>query len=138
MAAWAGAAAGHWVLRTAPIDQRGLRADLDDLAAPRGDALLSALAPGPRRRGDRAVDEPQSGHGDTDLDRQSLFAARGIDASPGRTIFGAPEQVAGRGPPSAQRASLLTRRATVALAAWQGPWRARSTTRSAGREMPTG
>jgi hypothetical protein len=46
-------------------------------------------------------------------------AARGIDASPGRTIFGAPEQIAGPGPVEGAGVGLdpATDR-TVAV--WQG------------------
>lgn len=120
MAAWAGAAAGHWVLRTAAIDQRGLQ-QISTISNPSGDALLSALAPGPRGEAIVLWTEPQiTATGTPDLDRQSLMAARGIDASPGRTIFGAPEQVAGPGPIGAASVA-LDPASDLALAAWQGP-----------------
>src|ERR1019366_577230 len=68
-------------------------------SAPGADALLDDLAPGPD--GDALVlwSEPQpSPSGAPDLLDQSIFAARGFDAYPRRTIFGRPEEVAQPGP----------------------------------------
>ena len=94
MMAWAGSRAGRWSVRAAAIDLNGLRS-VDTISAPRQDALLTGLAPGPD--GDAIVlwDEPErEGAGRPDLARETLLAARGIDAYPGRVIFAAPEVVA--------------------------------------------
>ena len=119
MAAWAGAAGGHWVLRTAPIDQRGLQ-QVSTISNPEGDALLSALAPGPK--GEALVlwtqPQPYSG-GRPDLTRQALLAARGIDASPGKTIFGQPEPITAPGPLSGATLALDPAN-DRAVAVWQG------------------
>jgi hypothetical protein len=120
MAAWSGAEAGHWVLRTAAIDQRGLQ-QVSTISNPAGDALLSALSPGPGGEAIVLWTEPQSTTGGApDLNHQSLMAARGIDASPGRTIFGAPEQLAGPG--TVANATVGLDPATDrAVAVWEGP-----------------
>jgi hypothetical protein len=119
MAAWSGSLAGHWVLRTAAIDQRGLR-QISTISNPAGDALLSALSPGPRGEAIVLWTEPRSSAGGApDLNHQSLMAARGIDASPGRTIFGAPEQIAGPGP-VANANIALDPDSDRAVTVWQG------------------
>ncbi len=119
MLAWAGAANGHWVVRTAPVDLKGVRAT--STIAPAGaDALLSGLASGPDGEALVLWTEPLlTAAGPPDTRRQAIFAARGIDTLPGRAVFGEPEQVAPPGP---------VRNATVALdpasgdalAVWQG------------------
>jgi len=60
MLAWSGSQAGHWVVRTAAIDLKGMRA-VQTMPTPGADALLAALAPGPV--GDALVlwTEPQPG-----------------------------------------------------------------------------
>ena len=134
MAAWAGAAAGHWVLRVAPIDQRGLRT-VSTIAAPGGDALLDALAPGPR--GDAMIlwSQPAlSQPGRPEPARQSLQAARGVEAAPGVARFGPPELVAPPGPVSGATLA-IDPGSDLALAAWLGEggsirWSARSGTPS--------
>ncbi len=94
MMAWAGSENGRWVVRTAAIDLQGVRA-VNTIAAPAGDALLADLAPGPVGDAVALWTEPQqSANGQPDLQRQAIFAARGFDAYPGRTVFGAAEQVA--------------------------------------------
>jgi hypothetical protein len=117
--AWAGSAAGHWVIRAAPVDLDGLGA-ISTIAAPSGDALLADLAAGPV--GDALVlwTEPApTAAGAPDMQRQALFAARGYEAAPPRSLFGAPEQVA---PPSPVRdASVaLDPKSDRAVAVWQG------------------
>jgi hypothetical protein len=98
MLAWAGAAAGHWVLRTAAVDLLGVRA-IGTIAAAAGDVLLADLAPAPDGGALALWTEPQTGaQGGPDLARQALMAAHGIDMYPGLTRFGAPEQVAAHGP----------------------------------------
>jgi hypothetical protein len=119
MAAWAGASAGHWVLRTAPIDQRGLQ-QVSTISNPGGDALLNALAPGPKGEAIVLWSQPQTtSTGKPDLGEQVLLAARGIDAAPGKTIFGAPEQVAAPAPIS-DATLALDPASDRAIAVWQG------------------
>ena len=100
MMAWAGAAAGHRVVRTAAIDLLGVGTP-STISAPAGDALLADLTPGPD--GDALVlwSEPQTEpDGAPDLGEQAIYAARGIDAYPRQTLFDAPEELAGPGPNS--------------------------------------
>ncbi|HEX7610632.1 MAG TPA: hypothetical protein VF380_08170, partial [Solirubrobacteraceae bacterium] len=102
MLAWAGAVAGHWVLRTAPVDLLGVRAVGTIAAAAGGDALLAALAPAPDGSALALWSEPQAGAGGVpDPTRQTLMAADGFDMYPGLTRFAAPEQVAPPGPVAA-------------------------------------
>jgi hypothetical protein len=88
MAAWAGAAGGHWVVRTAAIDQRGLQ-HVSTIAAAGADDLLADLAPGPLNEALVLWSEATAGGG-----AQTLFSARGGDLEPGRTVFGEPERLA--------------------------------------------
>jgi len=119
MMAWSGAAAGLRVIRTAPIDLRGLGA-VSTIATPGSDALLADLAPGPA--GDAVVlwTEPQPGAGGApDMARQAILAARGYDAYPGRAIFGSSEQVSA--PAAVAGASLAVDPSNdEAIAVWRG------------------
>jgi hypothetical protein len=100
MLAWAGAQDGHWVVRTAAIDLNGLR-KVSTISAPGSDALLSDLQPGPDGEAIALWSEPQrTTDGKLDPGDQAIVAARGIDARPGITIFGGPEQVVPPGPNS--------------------------------------
>jgi hypothetical protein len=100
MLAWAGAQDGHWVVRTAAIDLNGLRRT-STISAPGADALLDDLQPGPDGEAIALWSEPQrTPDGKLDSGVQAIVAARGIDARPGITIFGGPEQVAPPGPNS--------------------------------------
>jgi hypothetical protein len=95
MMAWAGSAEGHWVVRAAAIDLQGPRPASTLVAPSSGEALLAGLAPGPDGEALALWTEPQQSQpGVADLRRQAIFAARGIDATHGRVIFDAPEQVA--------------------------------------------
>jgi hypothetical protein len=94
MLAWAGASAGHWVVRTASVYMHGVGV-VGTIAAPGADVLLDSLAAGPAA--DALVlwtQPPPSAGGLPDLDDQSIFAATGFDAADQRTAFGAPELVA--------------------------------------------
>jgi len=107
------------VLRTAPIDFHGLRA-VATIAAPSGDALLDDLVPGPDGDALLLWSEPASGAGATPVAGSgTIFAARGFDAYPGRTIFGAPEQV---GPPgrSSEVSAAIDPASDRAIAVWSG------------------
>jgi hypothetical protein len=100
MLAWSGAQDGHWVVRTAAIDLNGLR-KASTISAPGTDALLDDLQPGPDGEAIALWSEPQhTPDGQLDSGVQAIVAARGIDARPGITIFGGPEQVAPPGPNS--------------------------------------
>lgn len=101
MLAWSGAEDGHWVVRTAAIDLNGLR-KTSTISTPGADALLDDLQPGPDGEAIALWSEPQhTPDGKLDSGVQAIVAARGIDARPGITIFGGPEQVAPPGPNSA-------------------------------------
>jgi hypothetical protein len=117
--AWAGSAAGHWVVRSAPVDLNGVQA-VDTIAAPGADALLADLAAGPV--GDALVlwTEPlPSAAGPPDMQRQAIFAARGFGVYPGRIAFDEPEQVAPPAPVSDATVA-LDPDSDRAVAVWQG------------------
>jgi hypothetical protein len=98
MLAWTGAQDGRWVVRTAAVDLHGLR-KASTISDPAANALLSDLQPGPDGEAIALWSEPPvKADGTLDFGAQALVAARGIDASPGITIFGRPEQVAPAGP----------------------------------------
>jgi hypothetical protein len=99
MIAWAGAAEGRWVVRTAAIDLLGVGAP-STIAAPGADALLADLVPGPDDDALVLWTQPQPSPARPEPAAQAIFAARGFDAYPRRTVFGAPEQVAPPGPAS--------------------------------------
>jgi hypothetical protein len=120
MTAWAGVEGTDWVIRTAPIDQRGLQT-VSTISTPDGDALLSALAPGPRGEAVALFTEPEAGSdGKPSTSKQTLWAARGIDAAPGRTLFGLPEQVAPAGVIAGATVAVEPG-SDRAIAAWLGP-----------------
>jgi hypothetical protein len=119
MLAWTGAQDGHWVVRTAAIDLNGLR-KASTISPAGSDALLHDLQPGPNGEAIALWGEPQrEANGELDLDTQALVAARGIDASPGITIFGGPEQVA---PPDQNSEATLAfdPNSDRTLALWRG------------------
>jgi hypothetical protein len=119
MLAWTGADEGHWVVRTAAIDLNGV-GPVDTVSPAGSDALLAALAPGPAGEALALWTEPQRDpQGGPDLSRQAVFAARGIDARPEQTIFGAPEEVAAPGPNS-DPAVAFDPSSGRAVAAWRG------------------
>lgn len=119
MLAWAGAANGHWVVRTTAVDQRGA-GNIETIAAPGIDVLLDTLAPGPNSDALALWSEPQpSASGAPDLESQAIFAARGIDTYPDRALFGAPELIAAPGPNSDATVA-LDPDSDSALAAWLG------------------
>jgi len=119
MLAWAGVEGGRWVVRTAPVDLHGVRT-VSTIPTPGADALLAALAPGPDGEALALWSEPQpTPRGGADLARQAIFAARGIDAHPGVSIFGRPEQVATPGPNSDATVA-FDPDSDRALAVWRG------------------
>ncbi len=119
MLAWSGAEHDRWVLRTAPIDLRGLQA-VSTISAPGGDALLADLEPGPDGEALALWSEPQrTADGLLQPSRQAIYAARGIDAAPGRTIFSRPEQIAAPGPNSDATVA-FDPASDRALALWRG------------------
>lgn len=96
MLAWTGAQDGHWVVRTAAVDLNGVGA-IDTISTPGHDALLADLAPGPNGEAYALWSEPRSTPAGLDLSEEAVYAARGIDAYPDRTIFTAPELIAAPG-----------------------------------------
>jgi hypothetical protein len=117
--AWAGSAAGHWVVRTAPVDLDGLGA-VSTIAAPGTDALLDDLAAGPTD--DTLVlwsEVEPTAAGPPDMQRQALFAAHGFDAYPQRTAFGEPELLAPPAPVS-DASVAFDPDSDRAVAVWQG------------------
>jgi len=123
MLAWTGVQAGHWVVRTAAIDLNGVRTT-DTISSPTRNALLADLSPGPAGEAYALWSEPLSSpSGRLDMHDRALYAARGIDAYPGRTIFGAPEQIVAPGASGAtgQAAIGVDPDSDRAIAAWRTP-----------------
>ncbi len=119
MLAWAGSTAGHWVVRTAPVDLNGMQA-VSTIAAAGGDALLDDLTAGPDDDALLMWTEPlPTAAGAPDMARQAIFAARGTEGYPGRTFFGEGEQVAPPGPVSNATVA-LDPASDRAVAVWQG------------------
>jgi hypothetical protein len=119
MLAWAGSAAEHWVVRTAPVYLNGLGA-VGTIAAPGTDAMLADLTAGPAADALVLWTEPSpSALGPPDMDSQAIFAARGFDAGQERTVFDPPEQVAA---PAAVRSlsAAFDPDSDRAVAVWQG------------------
>ncbi len=123
MLAWSGAASGHWVVRTAAVDLGGVRS-IETISARGHDALLAALAPGPAGEAYAVWSEPHTnGAGRLDYSDQALYAARGIDAYPGRTIFTAPELLSAPAAPgtTGEAAIAVDPDSDRAIAAWRAP-----------------
>jgi hypothetical protein len=119
MLAWAGSEGGHWVVRSAPVDLNGVQL-VSTIAAPGADALLADLAAGPDDDALLLWTEPlPTAGGVPDMERQAIFAARGVDTGPGRARFGEPEQVAPPAPVS-QATVALDPSDDGAVAVWQG------------------
>jgi hypothetical protein len=122
MLAWAGASAGHWVVRTAPVDLSGEGAT-GTIAAPGTDALLAHLAAGPANDALVLWTQPPRAGAGTDGAGAELFAARGFDDFPAdgtaRTVFGAAERVAPLGP-VADATAAFDPDSDRAVAVWQG------------------
>jgi hypothetical protein len=117
--AWAGAADGHWVVRTAPVDLDGVLA-LSTIAAPGADALLAGLAPGPHDDALLLWSEPAPSEGGApDIARQALLAARGTEAGSGRMAFEEPETISAPGP-VVDPTVAVDPDDDAALAVWQG------------------
>jgi hypothetical protein len=119
MMAWSGAARGHWVVRSAAIDLNGI-GPLATISDPHADALLSDLEPGPD--GEALALWAQPRHrpaGGLETTDQALYAARGLDAYPDTTKFGAPEAVAAPGP-NADATLAFDPASDRALALWRG------------------
>jgi hypothetical protein len=119
MLAWTGMSAGHWAVRTAAVDQNGIGA-ITTIGAPEGDALLDGLAPGPRGEAMLLFSAPESSLlGRPNVNREALYATRGVDTSPDRTLFAPPQLVAPAEPVSG--ASIGVDPSTgAAVAAWSG------------------
>ncbi len=120
MLAWSGAVNGHWVVRSGAIDLNGL-GEVATVSDPHADSLLADLQPGPHGEALALWGEPQrTASGALDTADEALLAARGIDALPDRTIFGAPEVIAAPGALSGATLA-LDPSSDRALALWRGP-----------------
>jgi hypothetical protein len=125
MLAWTGFDGNDFSVRTAAIDLNGL-GPVSTISPPGRDAVLAALAPGPDGEALALWTEPQRNSGGSpdvgggeEPARQAIFAARGIDAFPARTIFGEPEELAPPGPNSGATVA-LDPDGGRAVAAWRG------------------
>jgi len=117
--AWAGAAAGRWVVRVAPVQESGVLS-VQTIGAGAQDARLAAFAPGPDDDALLLWTEYQPGAGGAPgTTPRSLFAARASALLPGGLAFDEAEQVA---PPGAvEGASVAFDPANDrAVAAWRG------------------
>lgn len=122
MLAWAGASAGHWVVRLAQVDLSGLSAVTTIAAAETGaDALLADLVPGPVDDALVLWTEPlPDASGTPDMARQAIYAADGLNLyPPARAVFSAAEQLAPPGHVS-DPAAAFDPDTNAAVAAWQG------------------
>ncbi len=122
MLAWTGARAGHWVVRAAAVDLRGVRS-IQTISPPGHDALLADLAPGPADEAYALWSEPRSTPSGPDLNDQTVYAARGIDAYPDRTIFTSPHQISAPGASGStgEAAIAIDPDSDRAIAAWRTP-----------------
>lgn len=119
MLAWAGSAAGRWVVRTAPVYLSGVGV-VGTIAAPGADAMLAELTAGPVGDALLLWTEPApSALGAPNIDSQAIFAARGFDAGQERTVFGPSEQVAAPAPVQGLSAA-FDPDSDSAVAVWQG------------------
>ncbi len=117
--AWAGAANGRWAIRTAMVGASGA-GDATTTAAPGGDALLAALAPGPNGEALALWSEPQpDADGRPDTHSEAIVSARITALASGRTRVDAPEQVAPPGP-NGDATVALDPSDDRAVAAWRG------------------
>ncbi len=112
MIAWTGASAGHWVLRSAPVQLSGL--GKIDTYAPNGqDAMLQSLAAGPDGEALMLWDQSEG-----PASPGAIYAARGFQA-PRRVAFGTPELV--EGPATNSQATVaVDPTGDDAVAVWRG------------------
>ncbi len=122
MLAWSGAGSGHWVVRCAPVDIHGVRS-IATISDPERDALLTGLTAGPANEVLAWWTEPGEGPAAGGPVDEALYAARGVDLYPGRTVFTAPELITGTGAPGAGReaAVAVDPDSGRAIAAWRTP-----------------
>jgi hypothetical protein len=98
--AWSSIAGGHWVIRTAAVDQDRV-GPATTTSAPAEDAMLAGLQPGPRADALLVWTEPAGASGAPgDTSGQAIYAARGFRGTGSRITFEAPEQLAPGGPNS--------------------------------------
>jgi hypothetical protein len=117
--AWAGADAGRWSVRVAPVELTGVRPATTIAPAGRN-ALLADIAPGPQGEVLALWGEPEAGAaGVPDPGRTALYAAPGFQAYPERISFGEAEQLAGPGP-AADASVAIDPDSDRALALWRG------------------
>ncbi len=122
MLAWSGVASGRWVVRCASVDVHGVRA-ITTISDPHRDALLASLTAGPANEVLALWSEPGEGRAASEPGDQALYAARGVDLYPGRTVFTAPELITAAGAPGTdgEAAVAVNPDSDRAVAAWRTP-----------------
>ena len=122
MLAWSGVASGRWVVRCASVDVHGVSA-ITTISDPHRDALLAGLTAGPANEVLALWSEPDEGSAASPAGDQALYAARGIDLYPGRTVFTAPERITAAGAPGTdgEAAVAVDPDSDRAVAAWRTP-----------------
>jgi hypothetical protein len=119
MLAWAGASAGHWVIRSAPVDLNGL-CSVSTLAVSGEDVLLADLVAGPVGDALLLWGEPAlDGTGNPLGAGTAMLAARGFDAYPGRTVFAPAETVSAPGA-VAEASAAIDPASDRAIVLWRG------------------
>ena len=92
--AWSSLLGGRWVIRSAAVDQDRVGPPTTT-SSPTGDALLAALAPGPRADVMLLWTEPRPGAGAAGQNNeQAVYAARGFRDEGSRVDFEASEELA--------------------------------------------
>ena len=94
MVAWSSIVGGHWVIRSAAVDQDRVGPPTTT-SSPTGDALLADLQPGPRADVTLLWTEPDPSAGEPGATpEQAIYAATGFRGAGSRIAFEAPEQLA--------------------------------------------
>ena len=94
MVAWSSIAGGHWVIRSAAVDQERVGPPTTT-SSPKGDVMLSDLQPGPRAEAMMLWTEPgHSAKAAGGSPEQAIYAARAFRGVGSRVVFEAPEQLA--------------------------------------------
>ena len=97
MVAWSSLTGGHWVIRSAAVDQERVGPPTTT-SSKTGDALLADLQPGPRAEAMMLWTEPgRSANAAGGSPEQAIYAARAFRGVGSRVVFEAPEQLAAAG-----------------------------------------
>jgi hypothetical protein len=100
MVAWSSISEGHWVIRSAAVDQERVGPPTTT-SSPGGDALLAGLEPGPKADAMLLWTEPRpAGPAAGGSPEQAVWAAREFRGQDSRVVVEAPQEVAPAGPNS--------------------------------------